>query len=143
MAGFAVPVVRAQVEASYSSFNNLGWVAGSSGQAGPTQVALQARARNFARQLAQLRTLINRSIFACAEPNAVANLLLTSVRSLDEIRVEFTTLGAQVLAPCDNCALWLEETSHGSRIYKIKRQFLPAAAPQVVPGMDQFPPLGS
>jgi hypothetical protein len=143
MAGFAVPVVRAQVEASYSSLNNVGWVAGSSGQERVTQVALQARAHNFAAQLAQLRTPMRRNIFSCAEPNAVANLLTIRVRSLDEIRIEFTTRGSEVLAPCANCAQWLEETSHGSRTYKIKRQFLPAAAPQVVPGMDQFPPLGS
>ena len=143
MAGVAVPVVRAQVEASYSSLNNVGWVAGNSGQAGLTHTNLLALAHNFAVQLAQLPTPMHRSIFSCAEPNAVANLLVISVRSLDEIRIEFTTLGSQVLAPCDNCAQWLEETSHGSRTYKIKRQFLPAAAPQVVPGMDQFPPLGS
>lgn len=120
---------------------------GFSGQRSETEAALLKAAPSFHRELRNLPNRLKKrrdSVFDCAEPNAVANLILRNPNRLADIRIDFTTYsgGHEILPLCDNCQQWLEEDGVGTRVYRIKAQFLPRPPAPPTPNIqsrDEFP----
>ena len=129
---------RAGVIAKIGNFQ----VAGQSGRAQETSGAIKATVEPFHGRLASLPELEGRSIFACAEPNALANLLRQYKgpnKSLSNIRFATTIRdSSERLALCKNCQQWLEPSASALEfgLYQIKKELLAKPKPRPDPESD-------
>ena len=125
-------------------------VAGQSGKAQETSAAIKTAFPSLHAKLKSLRELEERSVFSCAEPNALANLLRQySGKNKNPRLIRFATTvrdSSERLALCKNCQQWLEPSPSSLEygLYCIREEFLPVLVSAPVKLSDRdFPPLGS
>lgn len=97
---------------------------GYSSQPIDTSKLLKQHAPEFHAELDKIKKQEEWSVFSCAEPNALAELLKKKpTTQLADVRIDLARRDFQYLFPCENCSQWLE--SAGDDVYKIKKTFIP------------------